>query len=134
MQPQQLLAASTLLPQQSLLASTPQQLFPAAILPPQQLLPTVTLPLQQPAAATLPPQQLTTYTLLPQQLVAAATLPPVWLHQQIVQGEYVDFNIFLAKTTFVGTMGQPSSSQQPAVIKILLFTTWMEARNIYMSI
>ena len=34
-QPQQLLAACTLLPQYSLLASTPQQLFPAATLPPQ---------------------------------------------------------------------------------------------------
>ena len=99
-QPQQLPAASTI--QQILPTTTlpPQQLLPASTLPTQQLLP-ATIP-QQPAA-TLPPQQLAASPLLPQQLLAASTLPPVptQLHQQIVQGEYIDFNTLLTKTTFV---------------------------------
>ena len=52
----------------------------------------------------------------------------------IVQCEYNDFNTLLTKSTFVDTMGQPSSLQQPALIKISLFATWMEAWNIYLSI
>ena len=124
-------------PQQLLAASTRQQILPTTTLPLQQLLPATTLPMQQllpaaipqqPAAATLPPQQLATSILplqqtlsgsllLPQQLLAASTLPPVpvQLHQQIVQGEYIDSNTLLTKTTFVDTMGQPSSSQQPVI-------------------
>jgi len=72
----------------------------------------------------------------PHQLLATSTLPPVptQLHQQIVLGEYIDFSALLAKTLFVDTMGQPSSSQQPIVIKISSFAVWMEAWNIYLSI
>ena len=145
--PQQLPATSTL---QQILPTTTlplQQLLPAATLPSQQLLSAATSPPQQPAPATLLPQQLAASTLppqqmlagstvLPQQLLAASTLPPVpaQLHQQIVQGEYIDFNTLLTKTTFVDTMGQSSSSQQPALIKISSFASWMEAWNIYLSI
>ena len=72
----------------------------------------------------------------PHQLLAAFTLPPVpaQLHQQIVQGEYIDFSTLLAKTMFVDTMAQSSSSQQSGVTKISSFMTWMEAWNIYLSI
>ena len=49
------------------------------------------------------------------------------LHCQIVLGEYADFNTLSTKTAFVDTMGQPSSLQQLAVIKISSFATWMEA-------
>ena len=68
----------------------------------------------------------------PHQLLAASTLPPVLaqLHQQIVQGEYIDFSTLLAKTMFVDTMAQSSSSQQSGVTKISSFATWMEAWNI----
>ena len=72
----------------------------------------------------------------PHQLLAASTLPPVpaQLHQQIVQGEYIDFSTLLAKTMFVDTMAQSSSSQQSGITKISSFATWMEAWNIYLSI
>ena len=78
---------------------------------------------------------LTASTLLPQQLLAASTLPlvPAQLHQQIVQGEYIDFNTLLTKITLMDTMGQPSSLQQPAPIKISWFNTWMETWNICLS-
>ena len=69
----------------------------------------------------------------PQQVVVTSTLPPVpaQLHQQIVQGEYVDFSILLNKTMFVDTTGQLSSSQQPNVTRI---SSMMEAWNIYLSV
>ena len=38
------------------------------------------------------------------------------------------------KTMCVNIMGQPSSSQQPNATRIPLFTTWMEAWNIYLSV
>ena len=67
-----------------------------------------------------------------------STFPPVLahLHHQIIQGEYVDFNSLLAKTLFVENAGEPSSSQQPArkAVSISSFASWMEARNIYLSI
>ena len=71
----------------------------------------------------------------PQQVVITSTLPPVpaQLHQQIVQGEYVDFS-FSNKTMFVDTTGQPSPSQRPNVTRISSFATWMEAWNIYLSV
>ena len=88
---------------------------------------TSTTPLPQAATATPPFQrfgtlpthdamQLGNVQTQPHQLLAASTLPPVLtqLHQQIVQGEYIDFSALLAKTLFVDTMGQPSSSQQPS--------------------
>ena len=97
-----------------------------------------TLPATQLGNNTLPTMQLgnPTHHVLPQQLLAASTLPPVsaQLHQQIVQGEYVDFSVLLNKTVFMDTTGQPSSSQQPSVTKISLFATWMEAWNIYLSV
>ena len=65
------------------------------------------------------------YQIQPHQLLAASTLPPVpaQLHQQIVPGEYIDFSTLFAKTMFVDTMAQSSSSQQSSVTKISSFVT-----------
>ena len=90
----------------SSLTHTPKQLLPTSTTKPQLL--AASLSPQKSATLPQPPQQmLAGPTLLQQQLLATSThvrtLPsvPTQLHQQIVQGDYIDFSTVLSKTTLI---------------------------------
>ena len=60
---------------------------------------------------------------------------PVQLRQQILQGEYVDFAMLLPRAKFSDALEAPVSSFRPPAIKrIALFSTWMQAWNLYLAI
>jgi len=54
---------------------------------------------------------------------------PTQLHQQIINGKYIDFGVLLSKCSYDDARHATSSHTPAAIISSL--ATWMEAWNIY---